>query len=85
MINFETFKKSLREAGKNLSDDKLKILMDIQYKFANTVFDLWVNKANGVTETIKMETSIKIHKDNGNACTVEEFEFNFKYTKTYVR
>lgn len=87
MINAEKFKEKLGEIGKTLSEEKIKELMQTQYQLANTLFDVWAVKGNKITETFEIKSTHTIieHKNNGNACTIEVEEFNFRYSKTYVR
>lgn len=87
MIEINEFKKKLGELGKNLSDEKITQLLQTQYQFANALFDLWAGKGSKVTETFEIKSTkakIQIHKNNGNACSVEIDEFSFVYTKTYA-
>ena len=71
MIDLGKFRKSLGSAGKNLSNQKLESLLQLQYKLANTLFDFWSKKDYQI---IHKETTLKstviIHKKNGDACTV---------------
>jgi len=51
MVDLEKFKKALGEAGKGLSEEEIKGIMELQDKIADALFDMWrkeTKKKNGL-------------------------------------
>lgn len=59
MINLHEFKKLLGDHGKQLSDDELFRLREVQYKIADIVFDQWLKKKN-VSKLVAISEDTKI-------------------------
>ena len=76
MINIETYKKSLGDAGKFLPDEEVKKMMELQYKLANAFFDLLVLKdEKKVVATLR----VVVHKKDGNVVYLSSFIFFHSY------
>jgi hypothetical protein len=72
MIDITTFKKSLGEIAKDLTDTDIKKLMDVEYKLANVFFDMFVKKSK-----IKENNTVFVkYKKDGNLI--------FMYGKVYA-
>ena len=46
MLSTEEFKKALGSKSKNLTDEEMERRRDIQNKFADVIFDIWLKKRN---------------------------------------
>lgn len=69
MLSLDTFKNTLGEKGKSLTDSEAEKLMLTQYKLANVLFDVW-----------KRKTKIVVHEKNGNCIFISTFvEINFVF------
>ena len=86
MIEIEKFRKSMGKAATNLSNQQLEGLMNLQYKLANTLFDIWSRENRNTTHTkIAVRADIKTHERNGNLSIELNFGFIFTETHTYAR
>ena len=58
MISLQTFKKALGKRWQYISDDEVEQLRDLQYKYANILFDIWSHehrKQKSTTEVIEYQ------------------------------
>lgn len=80
MITLETFKKTLGEKGKHLTEQEVIKLRDVYYGFAHIFFDMFALKG---TQKIVSSTTIVAHKENGNACCSVTFGILYTYSYDY--
>ncbi len=73
MISVETFKKVLGKKSVGLSDTDIEKVMALQYKLANTLFDLWVKKS----KITSIDTIVVTHKKDGNCVVI--FDIGIMY------
>jgi len=56
MIPLSKFKEKLGESANNLSDCEIEKVRDLQYQFADVLFDMWV----------KDKSKLTVNKDKNN-------------------
>ncbi len=75
MITVQEHQKSLSAKGIHLSEQETSKLLDLQYKLANILFDLWVKQTK---PDVVVGSVMVVHKENGN-CVFGSYTFVYAY------
>lgn len=76
MVDIETFKNSLGDMSKHLSEREIEKLLQLQYRLANVLFDLWQLKGKG---GVVSGAVVVTHEKNGQCVSAFGFGFIYAY------